>query len=376
MGSDGPQLFVFFDDRGLEGLIDASGNVVVQPAFDEILLPTEGLCATRIGELWGYVDQRGEVAISPRWVAAEPFSGGLALVVERRQKRVVGESNYERSLCGFVNPSGKYMIPPVWYTRCRSFHEGLAAAEVDRTDEKTAARDGWAGYVDEGGRWAIPPVYHGTEDFSNGFGLVRRIGNRGKEILSLVDAQGTVLKLPRGWAPIGGFSEGLAPVGQASRGCVGAVNRDGALVFSMTAQALAPFSEGRAAFRRRGRFGYVDASGNIVIRPTLFCAEAFSDGLARVCSRSAEDERYVNANGKVVLIGGEGRPRGRFHGSLQFRLLKGRTIRERPNFRNIYGYRNKTGKYVWLSPGSGVAFDAAFWRKKYVGPQELCVRAV
>ena len=176
------------------------------------------------------------------------------------------------------------------------------------------------------------------------------------------------MRLPAGYVPIGGFSEGLAAVRRASRARVGAVDCAGALIFSLAGDALGPFSQGRAAFRKKGRFGYVDACGKIVIPSTFLCAEAFSDGLARVCSGSAEDERYVDANGKVLLVGREGRPRGPFFEGLQYRLLKSRTISERPNFRNIYGYRNKTGKYVWLSPGAEKAFDAAFWRKKYVGP--------
>ena len=41
---------------------------------------SEGLASFKKGNLWGYVNKRGEVVIEPHFASAISFSGGLAIV--------------------------------------------------------------------------------------------------------------------------------------------------------------------------------------------------------------------------------------------------------------------------------------------------------
>jgi len=58
-----------------------------------------------------------------------------------------------------------------------------------------------------------------------------------------------------------------------------------------------------------------------------------------------------------------------FHGGLARQYLFTRTIGETPTCRNIEGYMNRSGKYVWVSPGGEYIFKPDWWRENYVGPQ-------
>jgi hypothetical protein len=67
---------------------------------------------------WGYIDQQGNLVISPQFTSADSFSDGLA------QVRVNGKY-------GFIDPTGKMAIPPQ-FDQVDSFYEGLAAYAVKK----------------------------------------------------------------------------------------------------------------------------------------------------------------------------------------------------------------------------------------------------
>jgi len=64
-----------------------------------------------------------------------------------------------------------------------------------------------------------------------------------------------------------------------------------------------PFSEGLAAVRQGGYFGFIDTAGTWVIAPQFDFAQAFSNGIAVVYEANGAPN-YVNRKGKLLL--GEG----------------------------------------------------------------------
>ena len=58
------------------------------------------------------------------------------------------------------------------------------------------------------------------------------------------------------------------------------------------------FSQGRALVRLNGRYGFIDASGSVVIEPEGDDAKSFSNGLALV----REDDRfgYIDREGELL----------------------------------------------------------------------------
>ena len=60
-----------------------------------------------------------------------------------------------------------------------------------------------------------------------------------------------------------------------------------------------PFSEGLAAVRINGRFGYIDARGDVVIAPAFDLAGEFHAGLAEI--RIGGDTGMIDRTGKIVV---------------------------------------------------------------------------
>lgn len=67
--------------NGKIGFLDYSGNMAVQPQYDEVGSFNEGLAAVMINGSWGYIGLDGTMIIPTQYKKAGSFNGGLALVI-------------------------------------------------------------------------------------------------------------------------------------------------------------------------------------------------------------------------------------------------------------------------------------------------------
>jgi hypothetical protein len=96
----------------------------------------------------------------------------------------------------------------------------------------------------------------------------------------------------------------LFPVINRGRG--GFIDAAGKVVIPLCFDAVGDFSEGLARFERDGNWGYINTKGEIVIPPKFPWAEEFSEGLAKVQvsgSTLGIDGRwgFIDMTGKVVI---------------------------------------------------------------------------
>lgn len=104
--------------------------------------------------------------------------------------------------------------------------------------------------------------------------------------------------------------EGLLPIQQGGKW--GYINRSGEVVIKPQFEAAEPFADGLALVRypprkkplkpgekKHGKFGYIDTEGAIVIPMQFEMAQPFSEGLAAV--RVDSKWGYIDKNGKFVI---------------------------------------------------------------------------
>lgn len=151
------------------GYIDKSGKEVIPFKYTYAHDFSEGLAVVKQNDKWGFIDKNGSVVIPCVFDEPAVFSEGYAAVskdgkyyiIDKNGKEVFSLSAYttgygdaifhegfapvfrkigDSHVCGFVDTSGKEVIPCV-YTNWPSFSEGLAVVE----------KDGVYGFVDKKG---------------------------------------------------------------------------------------------------------------------------------------------------------------------------------------------------------------------------------
>lgn len=135
-----------------------------QASFDIINKPIEGLsrackekCGKEMGGKWGFIDEKGNIIVEPKYSCVMPFSEGLAAVTNGS----MFEGPY-----GFIDKTGTMVIQPK-FSFVQHFSEGLAAVCEGKCDVQPFCEGNW-GFIDKSGNYVIPPKYDTVGSFSNG----------------------------------------------------------------------------------------------------------------------------------------------------------------------------------------------------------------
>ena len=118
--------------------------------------------------IWGYVNAEGRVVVEPKYIFAEDFSGGIAIVCEgqwTKDERWDNECNQgrwwsEKMLWGAIDREGRTVIPCkleeiMWRPWSKDW------PEVEMTKKYLAVRDvnGKCGLIDFRGNWVVGPQF-------------------------------------------------------------------------------------------------------------------------------------------------------------------------------------------------------------------------
>lgn len=421
--SSSRSLFLIWDERGKYGFIDVRGRVAIKPQFDGALPFTEGVAAVSIGKKWGFIDSSGKVIVPLNYYAVSPFSDGVAAVtVEDGASRLCGYIDHEgrfvikpqnKFVCrdfnegfalvgvyseaagehfdGYMNKEGELALGGQ-YVRADPFSEGLAlvvswsnSVFINKQGETVINLYRYAGNDTLGDEY-VP-----AGPFSEGLAEVdiKSASQYGYYRYGFVNKKGMVVfKLPERFRAEGPFKNGRAVIFQEKTKRV-RVNMGNGEVIEQGVDVSA--------------YGYIDKTGRVVI-PTRFSeAEDFSDGLAVVNTGepqptnrrdlvgsaaepyfTGDDGRWIciNTLGRVVIkrcgeplshkelverfqqFGksfGKGFVNGLFFSKTY--VVRNQAGEER---KAVYGYMDKSGKYVWVQPYGQNAVPPRWWRDNYL----------
>lgn len=151
------------------------------------------------------------------------------------------------------------------------------------------------GYINSSGKEVVSPKYGHASQFFQGRGLVQTLKPDKKGFC--IDAKGDVVfEVKSIWASMNPFHEGLARVKDKVTGLYGYVDLTGNLVIPFKYEAAADFSEGLAKVELKDAdnhfmYGFIDTKGTEVIKSDKWMKNNFSDGLAAV--RTEKDGKFV-----------------------------------------------------------------------------------
>jgi hypothetical protein len=323
---------------GKWGFIDNAGRVVIPLEFDSASDFHEGLALVTTGKQKTFIDTSGRVVIKPQFDLVNDFSEGLA-AVNIGQTRIANLGLIGNpGKWGYIDKTGKLAIP-LRFTHAEDFSEGLAAVtDGDRS-----------GFIDHASKMVFEVPLDVTLGFHEGVAGVLFQGN-----VNYFDRTGKKISPPIDYGPKSySFSEGLVPV--ATKGKWGFMDQSGKLIIEAQFEDAENFSEGLAPVKIKGelvwcpadesgnregstmRYGFIDKTGKLVIPAQFESAEPFSEGLAAI--HNCDQAFFIDKTGKTV-IPANFKYASSFSGGLaRVSILRNATLLE--------AYIDKTGKIVW-----------------------------
>jgi len=300
-------------------------------------------------------------AIEPQFAAAGDFSCGVASVITSDGKK--GFINKQNEFVIDVDGIGEfssYSMPTFSYGVARFSQPNnqgelylplsgvVISNESIKADRFTAAytssnlmpssEDGTGlfGYINRQKIWYVLPEYVSAQQFRNGYSIASN--NEGEFIVS---ERGDIRKLDERTGVIE-FSENLG-VGSSfdTRGYrfrYHYVDINGNTILPGPFEGAKSFSEGLAAVKKDGKWGYINRDGEYEISPQFSDAGSFSEGLADIYDDSGR-RAFIDVTGNVVIpyhYSGIG------YGSFN----NGVCLRQKSNNSNKYGLIDKSGKWV------------------------------
>ena len=228
-------------------VLSCSGNPVQKDEVPAVSVPApqadnfESLARVKMGDKWGYINQKGEMIVKPQFDLAEDFSEGLACVAWGDEWGYVNQKG-EKTVT-FSSPGKQFGL------KTKKFSQGVSPVIVGTR---------W-GYINEEGKMVIQPQFDDARDFSGDLARTKIAGK---------------------W---------------------GYINLEGAFVIDpqFEEQEIGRFSEGLARVKMGDKWGYINREGKMIIQPQFDDAGYFSGDLARV--KIGDKAGLVNRKGEVFI---------------------------------------------------------------------------
>jgi hypothetical protein len=327
------------------GFIDASGKVVIAPRFqnDQFLQHHEGAVdfsdwvPIKQNKRWGFIDAAGRLTLEPQFLALLPFSENLAAFSSEELGRSYGIGTYK---WGYIDRKGKVVIEPR-YGSAGEFDKGVAIVNLPDADGNfseyaaenalinrrgaivcrgydsiypgvaglfVAERNGKWGYLNKLGKVAIPFKFDDASPFREGRACVTKGNKRG-----VIDSKGALLFRCRASAEqpsygpayrdhLSSFAQGMLL--DVVKGKCGFLNRDGKVVVDYLYDDATAFSEGLAAVKIGKKWGYINKRGKVTIEPQFEEPSEFREGLAHAKVKLKVGEKTVARFGFIDSKGG------------------------------------------------------------------------
>lgn len=270
---------------------------------------------------WGYINDKGEWVINPKYDHALPFSQGLAIVRSNNNNFVIDESGtilnqigfdeaygFSCDRCavridkhwGYIDTDMNFVVKPK-FSVASYFSDFLALVDIIDYDDALNQY----GYIDYSGDFRIMPTFDFAFDFQEGLAQVEK-ENRDGTVKGYIDSEGN-LKIDLSDVPeISGmrsFSEGLASLMWGDY--CGCIDKSGQWQIDPRYEFIGEFSSGLAKFREKDKWGYIDHSGKTVIQPHFDFASDFSEGFAVIGMGSLLQRTlkkgYIDLSGRIVV---------------------------------------------------------------------------
>lgn len=311
------------------GYIDKTGKILIEPKYDYVGEFSEDMALINLGGKWGFINKMGEIIVEPKYDEIADFSEGLALVKD-------GDK------WGFINKEGKFVIPSQ-FNDAWSFYEGMALVKI---------KEKW-GFITPDGKIAIEPSYKWaySAEGSDFFLLLEdgsllnprtvvisednvaylleiskdKIERLGKIKLTMYKDYRYKLFSKKNFEWLShedslGFSQWGYKIGRTTYHGIenwvddffekharviidnkwGYIDKTGTIKIKPQFDYCSRLSDGVAIIEINGKLGVIEESGKMIVKPRFIgISSMFSEGLAAVTTK--DKWGYIDRKGKMVI---------------------------------------------------------------------------
>lgn len=346
----------YYYEKMQYGLIDAKGNIVVEPQYDDIRICSNGYAFVQKNHKWGLIDKTGKIIVKPKfnncYYSFDDVNGLAA--VEIRRKYVYEKFGitvylrnwykdrkpdwYVQGRYGYIDTTGKFVIKPQFHYADRFYPNGWARVEKYGNCGFPCAKNC---LIDTKGKVVLKTDYY-ISYINNNNNLIfikphREYMLEDREETGIMDMTGKIILEPRykisPWSyyyyiflengkygimnpfdktiivepkfdNIGYLHNGLAPA--KINGKYGYIDTTGTFVIEPQFDKAGGFQGNLARVSVRHKYGFIDKTGMFVIEPQFDEAELFYNGLAQVFINDSiywnyGKYGYVDTTGRMVI---------------------------------------------------------------------------
>ncbi|MBL4651886.1 MAG: WG repeat-containing protein [Flavobacteriales bacterium] len=238
-------------------------------------------------KLWGVIDQDGNQIVEPKYTSVSEFANWMAIV---RQGK----------LHGAINIKGQEVVKPEFQKIYDFSEEGIARAVIGEyyVENHDLTKDdiGKSLYLDSKGNIFTKKLYKKLYDFSDGVAIVA--DETGKYLVNAqleeipIKINGEVVR-----PAIQVFSGGLGRV--VFKGKMGYINPKGELVIDLVFDNAKPFENGQALVLQDDKWGLINTEGNFIAEPIYQKIHPLVDGYRMVIQN--DKKGIIDSLGKVII---------------------------------------------------------------------------
>ncbi|MFK7833726.1 MAG: WG repeat-containing protein [Winogradskyella sp.] len=254
--------------------------------------------------LYGFIDNKGNVIVQPQYTSTGIFSEGLCAVTKRQ---------VNKTLLGYIDAKGNLVIPlrfQQYLHEASDFKEGMAVVRLNNK----------SGYIDKNGKIIVEPTLYKGYPFNSGYAVIEKDNHA---VRSVINKKGEIL-----FDPVKAFksqkryvSKGIELLYLNDKVC------DGVITFHVSYHSDEPTMM---------KLGYFDMQGKMKF-PIDYLAGNYHEGLVVARDKASNTIGYLDKNGKLII------PFNKFKNVSDFK--NNRAIVQDIKSK-MYGIINKDGDYI------------------------------
>jgi len=274
-----------------DGYINAKGEVVIEPRFDDSYMFYADIAAIKLNDKWGFINKKGEIVIKPQFDDVVPYGGEVIIISVNKTVQEKNGKTTTKKQYGLMNGKGEIVAKPQ-YDGIMYFADNYSLLRVEQ--------NGKYGVMNAQGKLTIPIE---LDDIRFYYGYIEAQ----KGALSAdIDAQGYVVGKEIRFKNIGDFENGIAKVWTKTG--FGFIDKEYNIIIEpIYDDAYYDYKEDIIILRDKdGKFGFADTKGKIIFEPKFTGYGVFDNGLAAVQAQDSINERNQTVKGKWGFINKKG----------------------------------------------------------------------